>query len=546
MKAFYWIAGWLFMIGVVSVWGRELDPAAEVLFQYARDGNGSQVTGTVTLGRIIINTPDNEGMTALMYAAKCAKNDDEPHLDTCQRCLKLGAQVNLVDNKGYTALHYAKEGGNPRIEEMLIAAGADPNIKPGSGNASSGSTKAGSSSTSGGGTNKGDILVTIGVVLLVIGGLMLVVATFREGMGWGIFQFLFAPISTLFFLLSHWTEGKKGFFTQLVGVVLMFIGNSMGPGSTGQSVLVFVTRPYRVVYDKFQQTSKTSGGKKSTENTVSTQSTAASHPTSTTSSKPVDLSSLVEKDDSQKPTSTSKATQIATSKPGSSSQAQDVSAFMEKEDKNTLTAKQTNPSPKTSSTATAIQQPAKVFPLIEAAKKGDAGQIARLLESGEPANTADAAGWTALMHASSKGCGEGVQALLNKGADVNAKDPNGWTALLLAAHNGNRTIVQALLDKGADVKATTQKNTTALICAAGAGHSEVVQALLDSKAEVNAKDADDKTALRYATDKGHTAVVEILKKAGAKDESSSSTPSPSAPPLATSPAGSGNVGPTGN
>ena len=259
MKALYWIAGWLFLSGVVSVWGRELDPAAEVLFKHARDGNGSQLTGTVTISGIMINTPDNEGMTALMHAAKSARNDDELHVDTCQRCLKLGADVNFVDKKGYSALRYAKESGNPKIVEMLIAAGADPNIKPGAGNASSGSTSAGSSSTSAGDMNKGDYLMIGGIVVAVIGGLMLLVAAWQESKGWGIAIIVSNVISRklegvpsllcmavpLIFVLTHWNAGKNGFLAQIFGLALFFGGIYLGPGSKlGQEVAVQMKTQY--------------------------------------------------------------------------------------------------------------------------------------------------------------------------------------------------------------------------------------------------------------------------------------------------------------
>ena len=42
--------------------------------------------------------------------------------------LKNSAQVNLTDNKGRTALHYASELGQDETLEMLLVAGADPNV----------------------------------------------------------------------------------------------------------------------------------------------------------------------------------------------------------------------------------------------------------------------------------------------------------------------------------------------------------------------------------------------------------------------------------
>ena len=50
------------------------------------------------------------------------------HPDIVNLLLKNHAQVNLTDNKGRSALHYASELGQDDTLEMLLNSGADPNI----------------------------------------------------------------------------------------------------------------------------------------------------------------------------------------------------------------------------------------------------------------------------------------------------------------------------------------------------------------------------------------------------------------------------------
>ena len=62
--------------------------------------------------------------TPLFFAVVSGPNG---HPDIVNLLLKNGAQVNLADNKGRTALHYASELGQDDTLEMLLNAGADPN-----------------------------------------------------------------------------------------------------------------------------------------------------------------------------------------------------------------------------------------------------------------------------------------------------------------------------------------------------------------------------------------------------------------------------------
>ena len=64
--------------------------------------------------------------TPLFFAVASGPNG---HPDIVSLLLKHKAQVNLEDNKGRSALHYASELGQDDALEMLLTAGADPNVK---------------------------------------------------------------------------------------------------------------------------------------------------------------------------------------------------------------------------------------------------------------------------------------------------------------------------------------------------------------------------------------------------------------------------------
>ena len=85
-----------------------------------------------------------------------------------------------------------------------------------------------------------------------------------------------------------------------------------------------------------------------------------------------------------------------------------------------------------------------------------------------------------LWAAARKGDAAEVAALLDKGADVNAKFRYGMTALFKAAERGNTEVVKVLLARGADA---TVKDTfygaTAMSWALDHGHDEIVRAILE-------------------------------------------------------------------
>ncbi|MDD5773688.1 MAG: ankyrin repeat domain-containing protein [bacterium] len=186
--------------------------------------------------------------------------------------------------------------------------------------------------------------------------------------------------------------------------------------------------------------------------------------------------------------------------------------------------------------------------LMEAAKKGQIDIVQLLLEKGAHVNTkADNGLATALIYAEKNGnkkivkllkeagAAEAsannppdlisaaekndiktVKQLLDKGADVNVKDKYGFNVLIKEAGSGHTEIVKLLLEKGAVVNAKTKGGYTALMAAAEQyNNTEILKMLLDKGAIINAKTDKGDNALIYAAREGHTEIVKILLAKGA-------------------------------
>jgi ankyrin repeat protein len=86
-----------------------------------------------------------------------------------------------------------------------------------------------------------------------------------------------------------------------------------------------------------------------------------------------------------------------------------------------------------------------------------------------------------------------------------------------AACEGSVIKVRYLLDAGADIEAKNKYGITALMYASSKGDEKAVQLLLDAGADVNAKDNWEETAFQYALKWNYVYIAQILKDAGAKE-----------------------------
>lgn len=160
--------------------------------------------------------------------------------------------------------------------------------------------------------------------------------------------------------------------------------------------------------------------------------------------------------------------------------------------------------------------------LIEAARRGDAAEIARLLAQGAAVDARDGADRTALHHATEGNHVAAALALIEAGADVNASDGVSidHTPYLMAGARGYLEILSPMLTHDADLASTNGYGGTALIPACERGFVEVVRVLVEAGTELDHVNRLGWTALLEAvilSDGGpaHQQIVAMLLKAGA-------------------------------
>jgi len=161
--------------------------------------------------------------------------------------------------------------------------------------------------------------------------------------------------------------------------------------------------------------------------------------------------------------------------------------------------------------------------LIEAAGRGDAVAVQRLLGEGASVTARDGQGRTALLAATHAAPGAGTEAarlLIAAGSDVNAKDHIEDSPYLYAAAEGRNDILKMALAHGADLTSTNRYGGTGLIPAAHHGHLETVRILLGAAIDKDHVNKLGWTALLEAVILGdgglvHTEIVRELVRAGA-------------------------------
>jgi ankyrin repeat protein len=152
--------------------------------------------------------------------------------------------------------------------------------------------------------------------------------------------------------------------------------------------------------------------------------------------------------------------------------------------------------------------------LAEAARKGDAAAIKKLLDEGVDVNTKFRYGATALSYASDRGHLDVAKLLVDRGADVNARDtfynatPLTWAVSpAMGRKPQHPEIVRLLLEHGAQPKGQ------ALMAAVSAPDLATTKVILDSGGLQPGQLSD---ALEAAKNGKRDDIAALLEKAGAK------------------------------
>ena len=154
--------------------------------------------------------------------------------------------------------------------------------------------------------------------------------------------------------------------------------------------------------------------------------------------------------------------------------------------------------------------------LNEAARQGAADVVEMLLKKGAPVGAADLYyNRTAIMEAAAAGRAEVVLLLIDSGADVDVRPVEGTSApspLYLAASGGHVKVVRLLLERGADAGYADEDGKTSLLKADSA---PVARLLLEYGADPNVSGIGGYTPLMKAVRGGDAVLTRVLLEHGA-------------------------------
>ena len=153
---------------------------------------------------------------------------------------------------------------------------------------------------------------------------------------------------------------------------------------------------------------------------------------------------------------------------------------------------------------------------VMAARAGQLGRVAALIDSGAEVNSRDRNGDTPLNMAAAKGNEAMAEVLLKAGADVNLANIAGVTPLMGAAFSGKPELVRKLLAAGARIEPLDRVKKNAATYAAGTGCTECLAELIKAGTQVNARLENDLTLLMWAAAYDHEATVDLLLAQGAE------------------------------
>ena len=98
------------------------------------------------------------------------------------------------------------------------------------------------------------------------------------------------------------------------------------------------------------------------------------------------------------------------------------------------------------------------------------------------------------------------------GADINQKNHRGYSPLMLAAYNDNYDAALLLIEAGADVNSFDKGSNTIVMGTAFKGHSRILQLLLQHGARTDQRNFANQTALDFAKTFGRQEIVSLLEK----------------------------------
>ncbi|KAK9901237.1 hypothetical protein WJX75_001780 [Coccomyxa subellipsoidea] len=153
-----------------------------------------------------------------------------------------------------------------------------------------------------------------------------------------------------------------------------------------------------------------------------------------------------------------------------------------------------------------------------AAQRGNSTKVRRMLQhEGQPPDSSNFEGRTALMLAAMHGHRDVALALLGAGADPNVRDKEGSTALLKAVRNGHDSIVSLLRSCGAELDLPSTEAAAHVCTCVFDCNVPLLRRFIKAGIAVNAGNFDKRTALHVAAAEGNLAAVRVLVEEGKAD-----------------------------
>jgi len=156
-----------------------------------------------------------------------------------------------------------------------------------------------------------------------------------------------------------------------------------------------------------------------------------------------------------------------------------------------------------------------VSPLFKACSKGNETIVKYLIEHGANVNLESIYCDTPLIKACYNGNEAVIKYLVEHGANINHTNSNGCTPLIILCENGNEAIVKYLVEHGANLNQKTVYRETPLIKACQNGDEGMIKYLVERGASINRSDKYGNTPIKYASENGLKDIIAYLSKQGA-------------------------------
>lgn len=152
--------------------------------------------------------------------------------------------------------------------------------------------------------------------------------------------------------------------------------------------------------------------------------------------------------------------------------------------------------------------------LMLATEKNDLETISYLIDAGAQIDIVDAKGCTAFLYAVLYDNNDIAKTLLNKSKDSVDKDSvDGFTPLMVAANNKNIEMVRMIVTAGANINKVDSYGRSAFTYAVAKNSMDVAEYLMENGADVTLVDVNDANAFMYASSNNNTDIMSyILKK----------------------------------